>query len=378
MTTIDHPPTTTEPTATPNQVPAPATGDQPGTTMEAITQYRYGSADVLGLSTIERPTPEADEVLIEVEAAGVDRGTCHLVSGTPYLIRLAGFGLLRPKQPVPGFDVAGRVVAIGADVTRFAVGDEVFGIARGSLAPYTVAEQDKLVAKPAHLGFEHAAASSISGGTALQALTDVGRVQPGQRVLIIGASGGVGSFAVQLAKALGATVTGVASTRNQELVRSLGADHAIDYTTTDVTKGDERYDLILDIGGRTAVSRLRRVLHSAGTLVIVGGEGGNRITGGIGRQLLALALSPFVSQRLTTFIASESHTLLERLTSFLDDGSVVPSIQARYPLDQAPTAIARLEAGHGSGKSVIVIGSDQNPTTGPSQASTDTNQGDLR
>ncbi len=382
MTTIDHPPARSNPTA------ATSTEAGPSPTMAAITQSRYGTAETLDLRTIGRPTPESDEVLIEVVAAGIDRGTCHLVSGTPYLIRLAGFGLIRPKNPVPGFDVAGRIIAVGAEVTRFAVGDEVFGIARGSLAQYAVAKQDTLVAKPDRISFEQAAVSAISGGTALQALTDVGQVEPGHRVLIIGASGGVGSFAVQLAKALGAEVTGVASTRNQELVRSLGADHTIDYTTTDATGGAERYDLILDIGGRTSLSRLRRALTSTGTLVIVGGEGGNRITGGVGRQLRALALSPFVAQRLTTFVAREDHVLIERLTAFLEAGSVIPAIQARYPLDEAPAAIDLLAGGRASGKSVIVIGSTPAPAPTPTETTAtaqisnqnqnQTNQGDLR
>lgn len=328
--------------------------------MLAITQDRYGTPDVLALDTIERPTPRAGEVLIEVAAAGVDRGTCHLVSGTPYLIRVAGFGLTRPKNRVPGLDVAGRIVALGADVTRFALGDEVFGIAKGSLAQFAVADQDELVARPPALDVEQAAVSAVSGGTALQALTDVGQVEAGQRVLILGASGGVGSFAVQLAKAFGATVTGVASTRNVELVLALGADHVIDYTVEDATTGTERYDLILDIGGRTELTRLRRALTPTGTLVIVGGEGGNRITGGVGRQLRALLLSPFVAQRLTTFVSSGHHAVIERLLSHIQSGAVTPAIQTRSPLAGAPEAIAALDAGRASGKSVIVI--DQHST----------------
>jgi NADPH:quinone reductase-like Zn-dependent oxidoreductase len=323
--------------------------------MRAITQHRYGSADALELEIVDRPNPEPDEVLIDVHAAGVDRGTCHLMSGTPYLIRLAGFGLVRPKNKIPGLDVAGRVVAVGDDVDRFVVGDEVFGIANGSLAEYATAHQDKLAHRPANATFEQAAVAAVSGITALQALTDVGQIQPGQRVLIIGASGGVGSFAVQLAKAFGAEVTGVASTRNVDLVRSLGADQVIDYTEDDFTGPGHRYDLILDIGGRNSVSRLRKALAPTGTLVIVGGEDGNRITGGIGRQLRAMALSPFVGQRLTTFVSKEHYSFIERLAGHIDAGEVVPAIQGRFSLDDAAHAIDQLDAGRASGKSVIVV-----------------------
>ena len=208
------------------------------TQMRAITQYRYGTAEVLTLETVGVPTPERDEVLIEVVASGIDRGTCHLMTGTPYLVRLVGYGLTKPKRNIPGSDVAGRVVAVGADVTRFVPGDEVFGIAKGSLAEFAVANEDNLVIKPANVSFEHAAASAVSGITALQALVDVGRAEPGQRVLIVGASGGVGSFAVQLAKALGTVVTAVASTRNIDFLHSLGADHVVDYTAQDFAEID--------------------------------------------------------------------------------------------------------------------------------------------
>ncbi len=323
-------------------------------TMQALTQSRYGSADVLSPDRVDVPTPAADQVLIRVGAAAVDRGTCHLLTGTPYLIRLFS-GLRRPKQPIPGLDVAGTVVAVGDEVERFAVGDEVFGIASGSVAEYTVASEDKLTHRPDGVSVEAAAASTVSGITALQALTDVGGVEAGQRVLIIGASGGVGSFAVQLAKAYGAEVTGVASTRNLDLLRSLGADHVIDYTTDDVDDTDHRYDLILDIGGRNSVRRLRRALSATGTLVIVGGEGGDPITGGLGRQLRAMLLSPFVGQRLTTMLSTEHHSFVERLAEHLSSGAVTPAIGARHHLADAAAAIARLDAGLAQGKSVILI-----------------------
>jgi NADPH:quinone reductase-like Zn-dependent oxidoreductase len=325
--------------------------------MHAIVQDRYGSADVLEFTRVTRPTPKADEVLIEVVAAGVDRGTCHLMTGTPYLIRLAGFGFTKPKNSVPGLDVAGRVVAVGTDVTRFAPGDEVLGIANGSLAEYTTAKEDKLVAKPASLSFEQAAVAAVSGITALQALSDVGGARPGQRVLIVGASGGVGSFAVQLAKALGTDVTAVASTRNLDFMRSLGADHVVDYTAKDFTTTDQRYDLIVDIGGRNSISRLRRVLTTTGTLVIVGGEDGNRITGGVGRQLRAMMLSPFVEQRLTAFMSTVHSSVMERLVDHITSGAVTPAVQARFPLADAATGIEQLATGKATGKTVIIVGS---------------------
>lgn len=323
--------------------------------MRAIVHDRYGTADVLRLETVERPAIADDEVLIEVHAAGVDRGTEHLMTGRPYLIRVAGYGLTKPKNRTPGLDVAGVVVEVGSAVTRFAKGDEVFGAANGSFAQFAKASEDNLAAKPSNLSFEQAAVVPVSAVTALKALVDVGDVQQGQRVLVIGASGGVGTYAVQLAKALGAEVTGVASTSKLEMVRSLGADHVIDYTTTDFADGPRTYDLVLDIGGRSSVRRLRRALTKNGTLVIVGGEDGDRFTGGIGRQLRAVALSPFVSQRLTMFVASVNHSLLERLTEFIEHGRVTPTIGQRFDLGDVPEAMRQLAAGKASGKTVITV-----------------------
>jgi NADPH:quinone reductase-like Zn-dependent oxidoreductase len=323
--------------------------------MRAIVQRRYGCDDALAVQAVARPAIGPKEVLIEVHAAGLDRGTWHLMTGLPYLVRVMGFGLTRPKQPIPGLDVAGRVVAAGPAVSRFAPGDEVFGIANGSFAEFAPASEDKLAHKPANLTFEAAAVATISGITALQALTDVGRRQPGQHVLVVGASGGVGSYAVQLAKALGGDVTGVAGTEKLDWVRALGADRVIDHRTHDFTDDDVQYDLIVDIGGRTRISRLRRVLAERGTLVLVGGEGGNRITGGIGRQLGATLLSPLIKQRLTMFISQEHHSFIERLGTFIESGSVTPSIGQRFGLEEVPAAVRQMEAGTARGKSVIVV-----------------------
>ena len=320
--------------------------------MHAIVQDAYGSADVLRLAEIDTPDIAPNEALIKVHAAGMDRGTWHLMAGQPYLMRLIGFGLRRPKQRVPGRDVAGTVVAVGSKVTRFQPGDEVFGIARGSFAEYAAAREGKLAHKPAGLSFAEAAVVAISGLTALQGLRDVGRIQPGQKVLIVGASGGVGTYAVQLAKAFGAQVTGVCSTAKVELVRSLGADQVIDYTRDDFADGIQRHDLILDIGGNSRLSRLRRALAPRGTLVIVGGEGGGKWTG-MSRQLRALVLSLFVRQRLTTLVSKEHHRYLEALRPLIEAGQLTPVIDRTYPLADVPDAMRHLQAGHARGKIAI-------------------------
>jgi NADPH:quinone reductase-like Zn-dependent oxidoreductase len=332
---------------------ATAPAATPQQRMRAIVQAGYGSADVLHLAEIGRPAAGDGEVLIRVAAAGLDRGTWHLMAGQPYLIRLVS-GLRAPRNPVPGLDVAGTVVAVGADVTRFAVGEEVFGIGHGSFAEYARARPDKLARKPAGLTFAQAAAVAVSGLTALQGLRDAGRLRPGQHVLITGASGGVGTFAVQIAKALGARVTGVCSTAKAGLVSSIGADHVLDYTRDDFAAGPQRYDLILDIGGNAALSRLRRALTPAGTLVIVGGEDGGRWTG-MSRQLRALALSPFTRQRLTTFISRHRLADLETLAQLIDAGRLTPVIGKTYPLRQAPDAMRDLLAGLARGKLVITV-----------------------
>jgi len=318
--------------------------------MKAITQDRYGSADVLELRDIEPPTIGDGDVLIRVEAAGVDAGVWHLMTGTPYLVRLAT-GLRAPKTRVRGMDVAGRVEAVGAKVTRFEPGDEVFGVCEGAFADFAVAKPDKLVPKPTNVSAEQAAAVPTSATTALRALRDTGGVQSGQSVLVIGAGGGVGSFAVQLAKAFGAEVTGVCSTSKIDLVKSLGADHVVDYTQENITGS---YDLILDIAGNRPLRTLRRLLTPRGTLVIVGGEGGGRWLG-MGRQFRALAIGPFVRQRLRMMIAFTGEKDLLFLAELLEAGKLVPAVERTYPLSETPEAIRRWAAGQALGKLVITV-----------------------
>jgi len=325
-----------------------------GVEMRAIVQDSYGSAEVLRSAQIDRPRIAEHEVLLRVHAAGLDRGTWHLMTGTPYLMRIIGFGFRRPKNRVPGVDVAGMVVAVGSAVTKFRVGDEVFGMSRGSFAEYAAAREDKLAAKPANASFEQAATVGISGGTALQAL-EAGRLQLGQRVLIIGASGGVGSYAVQLAKAAGAEVTGVCSTEKLDLVTDLGADHVVDYTREDFADGVHHYDLIIDIAGNSPLSRLRRALTPTGTAVIIGGESKGNVTGGIDRQLRAMLLTPFIGQRLTGLASKERASDSEVLAEHIAAGTVTPSIDRTYPLDQVPAAMRHLEAGTVKGKIAITI-----------------------
>ena len=320
--------------------------------MRAVVHDRYGSAEVLRAEQVPVPTPADDEVLVRVHAAGLDRGTWHLLTGKPYLGRLA-FGIRRPRNPVPGIDVAGTVVTVGSAVTRFGVGDEVYGFGRGTFAEYTCAKEGKLALKPANLTFEQAAVVPVSAVTALQGLRQVGRLESGQSVLVIGASGGVGSYAVQLAKAFGAQVTGVASTVKLDMVRSLGAEHVIDYTAEDFADGTRRYDLVLDIAGNPALTRLRRALNPRGTVVITGGEEGGSFSGGMNRQLRAVALSPFVGQRLAMFIAKQRASDLTELSKLIEAGAVRPHLERTYPLEEAATAIRHLEAGQVRGKVAI-------------------------
>ncbi|MET0837831.1 MAG: NAD(P)-dependent alcohol dehydrogenase [Marmoricola sp.] len=330
------------------------TGTPVPETMRAIVQERYGDADRLRLADIPTPGAGEGEVLVRVHAAGLDRGTWHLMTGKPYAMRLA-LGFRGPKNPVPGLDLAGTVVAVGGSTPGFSVGDEVFGIGKGSFAEYAVARVDKLVRKPARLTFEQAAVVPVSAMTAHRAVVDVGRVESGQRVLVIGASGGVGSYAVQIAKALGAEVTGVSSTAKLDLVRTLGADHVLDYTRDDFADGTQRYDLIIDIAGNPCLRRLRRALTPGGTAVLTGGEDGGPLTGGLDRQVRAMVLSRFVGQRLTGFVPRERASDLELVADLIAGGGVSPSIDRTYSLADVPEAMRRLEAGEVRGKIAIAV-----------------------
>ncbi|MDQ3659560.1 MAG: NAD(P)-dependent alcohol dehydrogenase [Actinomycetota bacterium] len=324
--------------------------------MKAIVQYKYGPpGDVLELQDIEKPAVKDEVVLLHVHAASAHIGDWHVITGLPYLIRIAGIGLRAPKARVRGMDVAGRVEAVGKDVTQFQPGDEVFGTCDGSFAEYATARTDKLAHKPAELTFEQAATVPTSGCTALQGLRDIGKVKPGLKVLIIGAAGGVGSFAVQIAKAFEAHVTGVCSTTKVDLVRSIGADEVIDYTRDDFAEKGRRYDLILDTAGKRSLSHLRRALAPRGTLVIVGAEGGGRWFGGIDRQLRAHMLSPFVGQKLGTFISKENKDDLVALKELIEAGKVTPVIDTTYPLSKVPEAIRHLEEGHARGKVAVTV-----------------------
>jgi len=337
------------------QPPSTSTDVMARPAMRALCQRAYGSTEVLQLGTTERPQPGSGEVLVKVHAAGIDRGTWHLMTGKPYLMRLMGFGFRAPKAAVPGLDLAGTVVEVGPNVTRFRVGDVVFGLGRGSFAEYTPAQEDKLAKVPNNLSLEHAAVLGVSGITALQALTDAGQVQAGERVLVIGASGGVGVYAVQLAKALGAEVTAVCSTAKLEIVRGLGADHVIDYRTQDFADGTQQYDLVLDIGGNTPLLRLRRAMKPNARLIFVGGEQGGDFTAGFERQLFAFLLAPFLKQRFVMMVSREHFSLLERVAAFCEQGKLKPVIDREIGLDEVPRALTDLEAGKVCGKVVVKI-----------------------
>jgi NADPH:quinone reductase-like Zn-dependent oxidoreductase len=334
----------------------PTTTAGAATTMTAIVQDQYGSEPetVLRLAETAKPGIGDDEVLVRVQAASVDRGTWHLLTGMPYAMRLAGFGVRHPKAPNPGRALAGVVEAVGAKVTAFAPGDEVYGTCDGSFAQYTIAQPSMLARKPANLSFEQAAAVPISGVTALQAIRKA-NVLPGQTVLVVGASGGVGTFAVQIAKALGAVVTGVCSTAKADLVRSLGADHVIDYTLKDFAEGTHRYDAIIDTGGNRRLSHLRRALTARGTLVIVGGETGGRWLGGFDRSLRAGLVSPFVSQKLAMLTSKENGADLDAIRELIEAGQVSAAVDRSYPLRETAAAIRHLMDGHTMGKVVITV-----------------------
>jgi NADPH:quinone reductase-like Zn-dependent oxidoreductase len=325
--------------------------------MRAIVQDAYGSADVLQPRDIDRPSIGDGEVLIQVRAAGVDPGVWHLMSGRPYLVRAMGFGLTKPRVAVRGRDVAGVVESVGVGVTRIRPGDEVYGTCEsGSFAEFAAAPEGQLALKPSNLTFEQAASVPISGVTALQGVRDSGEVAAGQHVLVIGAAGGVGSFAVQFAKALGATVTGFCSASKVELVRSLGADDVIDYTRHEVDGGGPKYDVIIDTAGNRPLSLLKRAMTPTGTLVIVGGEhGGGALLGGFDRQLRAPILSLFGKQRLRGLVAKEGVQDLETVTGFIESGAVTPLIDRAYALIDAAEAIRYLSEGHAAGKVVVSV-----------------------
>jgi NADPH:quinone reductase-like Zn-dependent oxidoreductase len=326
-----------------------------GSRMRAVVQDAFGEAEVLRTATAARPEPGEGEVLVRVEAAGVDRGVWHLMAGLPYPIRLAGYGFRRPKTPVRGRELAGRVEAVGAGVTTLRPGDEVFGIAEGCFAEYAVGTAAKLRHRPAAVTPVQAAALPISGLTALQAVRDHGRVTAGQRVLVIGASGGVGSYAVQLAKAAGAEVTGVCRGSKADLVRALGAEHVLDHTREPLP-ADGRYDVVIDTGGNRSLRVLRRALAPTGTLVLVGSETGGRLLGGTDRQLRALLLGRFLrGQRLVPMLAKEDGDDVAELGRLAEGGDLVPAVERTFPLDRTPEAVQHLVDGHTRGKLVIQV-----------------------
>ncbi|WP_040807873.1 NAD(P)-dependent alcohol dehydrogenase [Nocardia concava] len=320
--------------------------------MKAITQDAYGGTEMLSYTEVPTPDTGPDGVLVRVRAAGVDPSVWHIMTGEPRIARLA-LGLRRPRERVRGWDVAGIVEAVGPRVTEFKPGDEVFGTAPGSFAEFVCAPAAKFQPKPVRLGFEQAAALPISGMTALTGLRDAGRIEAGQKVLIIGASGGVGHLAVQLAKHYGTEVTGVCSGKSAEFVKELGADHVIDYTTEKLTG---HYDLILDIAGIRPLPQLRSLLTRTGTLVLVGGEGGGRILGVLDRMLRAMVLSPFTRQRLRALVSLPAPETLHTLAELATAGAVTPRITRTYALPEAAAAIDALATGHSRGKAVLVVG----------------------
>jgi len=338
----------------PANPPSPSTETRQ-TSMRAVVRDMYGDPDVLAVRDVARPVARAGELLVRVHAAGIDRGALHLMTGRPYLLRLAGYGLRRPKNTGLGTELSGTVEALGPDTTGFRVGDEVYGVGRSTFAQYAAAPAATLSRKPTGISHQQAGAVPTSGITALQAVRDHGRLQPGQSVLVIGASGGVGSFAVQIARALGGQVTGVASTAKMDFVRSLGVENVIDYSLGDLTDQGRRYDLVLDIGGNRPLAALRRLLNPRGTLVFVGGESGGHFTGGLDRQARAAALSLFTAQRFATFwVAKPTSADLDTLTDMIETGLVTPALDKAWPLADVAAAMGDLERGSVRGKLVAV------------------------
>jgi len=322
--------------------------------MQAIVQDEYGDPSaVLRLAEVEKPEIQAGEVLVRVRAAGVDRGVWHIVTGLPYPIRLAGYGFRRPKRPSPGMDLAGVVEAVGPGVTEVGIGDEVYGSTNGSFAEYAAVPAAKLSPKPANLTFEQAAAVPISGFTALQAVRDRGEVRPGQKVLVLGASGGVGHLAAQIAVAYGAEVTGVSRTDKVEMVRGLGVARVIDYTVEDALDGSTTYDVIIDTGGHRRLGDLRRALTPRGRLVIVGSETGGRWLGGIDRMMRATLWSLVSRRRMGSFISKENAADLLVLAELIEAGSLLPAVDQVRPLAEAALALDLLTSGQVRGKLVL-------------------------
>jgi NADPH:quinone reductase-like Zn-dependent oxidoreductase len=330
----------------------------PANPVKAIVYCDYGTADVLTLEDIEKPTPGDEELLVKIRAAAVNPLDWHFMRGTPYVMRMMGTGVRKPEVTRLGVDFAGTVEAVGKSVTKFKAGDDVFGVKTGAFAEYVCVREDRaVVPKPASLTFEQAASIPVAAVTALQGLRDKGKVQPGQKVLINGASGGVGTFAVQIAKSFGAIVTGVCSARNADIVRSLGADRVIDYTKEDFTKGEERYDVILDNVGTRSLTDFRRVLNPEGKCVLIGGGGPNdgRWIGPVSRPIKALLLSPFVSQEFSMLFANVTKEDLTILGDLMQAGKVTAVIDRRYPLSELPEAMRYLEDGHARGKVIITV-----------------------
>jgi NADPH:quinone reductase-like Zn-dependent oxidoreductase len=328
-----------------------------GDRMKAIVYCDYGTPDVLKLENIAKPVPNDDQILIKVHAVSINPLDWHFMRGTPYIMRLDG-GLRKPKSMRLGVDCAGTVAAVGKNVTQFKTGDEVFGGRNGALAEYVCArENGAMVRKPTNITFEQAASVGIAGITALQGLRDAGKLQPGQKVLINGASGGVGTFAVQIAKSMGAEVTGVCSGKNADLVRSLGADHVIDYTKEDFTKGAQRYDLILDNVGTQPLLGFKRVLNLKGICVLIGGGGPDegRWIGPLGRPIKALLLSPFISQKMSMMLADLNKKDLTALSDLMQSGKVTPVVDRTYKLSEVPEAMRYLEKGHSRGKVIVTM-----------------------
>ncbi len=322
--------------------------------MNAALYTRYGPPDVVQITDVEKPVPDVNEVLIKVQAASVNPYDWHFMRGLPYVLRVMA-GLRKPKDTRLGADVAGQVEAIGRNVTQFSIGDEVFGTSRGAFAQYARASESTLVAKPNGVTFEQAASAPIAALTALQGLRDKGHIQPGQKVLINGAAGGVGTFAVQIAKSFGADVTGVCSTRNVEMVRSIGANQVVDYTHEDFTQSGRRYDIILDAVGNHSLSACRRVLNPKGILVMAGGTAGRWMIGPLTRGVRAAVMSRFTSQSMVGILAKPNQGDLTILGELMATGKVTPVIDRRYRLSEVPEAIRYLEAGHAQGKVVITL-----------------------